>query len=112
MWKSTTVFCVLTAIQAVHPQCDFYMKMGVLCKWWDSYNNQFIAWTDDPVKNIKENMDAEASQQFKNVALDRSWFRLKEDPCSSPVDYSVLVLFYFCFGVKNCISPFNFSLRI
>ena len=51
--KSTTIFCVLTAIQAAHPQCDFYMKMGGLCKWWNSYNNQFIAWIDDPVKKHK-----------------------------------------------------------
>ena len=64
--KSTVVFDVLHTLEYMNPECDFYAKMGGLCKFWDGYNNQQVVVIDDPgVFNITMT-DAEANA-FKNV---------------------------------------------
>ena len=64
--KSTVVFDVLHTLERINPECDFYAKMGGLCKFWDGYNNQQIVVIDDPgVFNVTMT-DAEANA-FKNV---------------------------------------------
>ena len=60
------VFDVLHTLECINPECDFYAKMGGLCKFWDGYNNQQIVVIDDPgVFNVTMT-DAEANA-FKNV---------------------------------------------
>jgi len=46
--KTSMVFRVLKALQKADV-VDYYSKGGGLKKFWDGYDNQPIAWIDDPV---------------------------------------------------------------
>lgn len=63
--KTTMVFRVLKTL-AREGLIDYYSKGGGLKKYWDGYDNQPIAWIDDPV-SPEECRDSESIQQLKNV---------------------------------------------
>ena len=63
--KTSMVFRVLKTLQRLH-LCDYYSKGSGLKKFWDGYDNQQIAWIDDPVSPDDKN-DCESIQQLKNI---------------------------------------------
>lgn len=63
--KTTMVYRVLSAL-AQRNMCDYYSKGGGLRKFWDGYDNQPIAWIDDPV-TPDIGVESDSIQQLKNV---------------------------------------------
>ena len=63
--KTTMVYRVLSAL-AQQNICDYYSKGGGLRKFWDGYDNQPIAWIDDPV-SPQLDRESDSVQQLKNV---------------------------------------------
>ena len=63
--KTSLVFRVLKTLARLN-MCDYFTKGGGLKKFWDGYDNQPIAWIDDPV-SPNEGKDRESIQQLKNV---------------------------------------------
>lgn len=63
--KATMMFALLESI-AKELDPDFYCKSGSLKKFWDMYNNQHIAWIDDPV-GADPTKNQQSIQQLKNL---------------------------------------------
>ena len=50
--------------------CDYYCKTGGLKKFWDGYDNEPVAWIDDPVSMTEH--DEDSIQHLKNVFSTRN----------------------------------------
>lgn len=61
--KTSAVEQVLNAFEELGT--DYYSKGGGLKKYWDGYDNQPIAWIDDPINMDGE--DKDSIQELKNV---------------------------------------------
>jgi len=66
MGKTASINSVLNTIRSMHPQVDYYSKMGGLGKFWDGYDNQPICWIDDPIAaSVVRTGDEEPVQRLK-----------------------------------------------
>ena len=97
--KTTMVYRVLSGL-AQRNLCDYYSKGGGLRKFWDGYDNQPIAWIDDPVSPQFEN-DSDAIQQLKNV--------MSVGDCIVEIKYGSLVFDSALLIITSNIHPVNLS---
>lgn len=66
--KTCTTTAVLNRLQTLHPELDWYKKMGRLSKSWDGYDNRPFVFIDDPGDfNHKTTQGRESVEAFKNV---------------------------------------------
>ena len=62
--KTTLIHKILESYK--EHRVDYYSKCGGLSKFWDGYDNQEIAWIDDPV-TMNAAKDKETIQHLKNI---------------------------------------------
>ena len=97
--KTSLVFQVLKTLARLN-LCDYFTKGGGLKNFWDGYDNQPIAWIDNPV-SPNEGKHSESIQQSKNV--------MSVGDCLVEVKYGTMVFDSNLLIVNSKIDPIKLA---